>query len=117
MKIVVDECLPKRLIHVFSEHEAWTVPQIGLAGTKDSKLLDELDTRRIDVFITIDGNIEYQQKFSNRTFGTVIIRSVTNRYDSLLHLEKELLEAVKAINAGNIMHIPTTPRKDKTTDA
>lgn len=116
MKIVVDECLPKRLIHVFSGHAAWTVPQIGLAGTKDSKLLNELDTRDIDVFITIDGNIEYQQKFSNRTFGTIIIRSVTNRFDGLLHLEKELLEAVKAINPGNIMHIPITPKIDETID-
>lgn len=111
MKIVVDECLPKRLIHVFSGHAAWTVPQIGLAGTKDSKLLNELDTRDIDVFITIDGNIEYQQKFSNRTFGTIIIRSVTNRLENLLLLEDDLLEATNTITSGNVIHIPTTPKK------
>jgi len=107
MKIVIDECLPKRLTQIFSNHEAWTVPQIGLAGTNDKKLLNELDARGIDVFITIDGNIEYQQKFSNRSFGTIIIRSVTNRLNNLLHLEKEIIEAINHIKAGNILHVPT----------
>jgi predicted nuclease of predicted toxin-antitoxin system len=107
MKIVIDECLPKRLIHIFTDHEAWTVPQIGLAGSKNSELLDKLNEKRIEVFITIDGNIEYQQNFSNRTFGTVIIRSVTNRLESLLLLENDLLRAVDMISAGNIIHIPT----------
>ena len=111
MKLVIDECLPKRLIHVFTKHEAWTVPQIGLAGAKDRKLLDELDNRNIDVFITIDGNIEYQQRFSNRSFGTIIIRSVTNRLENLLLLEDDLLEAVDTIASGNVVHIPTTSKK------
>ncbi len=61
MKIIIDECLPKRVVHFFAKHEVWTVPQIGLSGAKDSILLDELDQRNIDLFITIDGNIEYQQ--------------------------------------------------------
>ena len=62
MKLVIDECLPKRLLQIFREHEAWTVPQIGLAGTSDSELLNKLDAKGVNVFITIDGNIEYQQK-------------------------------------------------------
>jgi len=111
MKLVIDECLPKRLLQIFREHEAWTVPQIGLAGTSDSELLNKLDTKGVNVFITIDGNIEYQQKFSNRSFGTIIIRFVTNRLEGLLLLEDELLEAIDKITAGNIMHIPKTQKK------
>jgi len=111
MKLVIDECLPKRLIHIFTKHEAWTVPQIGLAGTNDKKLLDELDTRNIDVFITIDGNIEYQQRFLNRTFGTIIVRSVNNRLESLLLLEDDLLETVDKIVSGDVIHLPITPKK------
>ena len=60
MKIIIDECLPKRMINFFAEQKVWTIPQIGLGGYKDSELLAELDRRNIDVFITIDGNIEYQ---------------------------------------------------------
>ena len=106
MKIIIDECLPKRVTRFFPEHDAWTVPQFELAGYKDSKLLDELDTREINVFITIDGNIEYQQQFSHRTFGTIIIRSVSNRFADLEHLKPKLQQAIKDIKPKFIIHIP-----------
>ena len=105
MKIIIDECLPKRIIQFFND-DAWTVPQIGLSGYRDTELLDELDKRNIDVFITIDGNIEYQQQFINRIFGTIIIRSVSNRFSDLKHFEDELKEVVKSIKPSMIIHIP-----------
>ena len=37
-----------------------------------------------------DGNIEYQQQFANRKFGTIIIRSVSNRFEDLQRYQKEL---------------------------
>ena len=106
MKIVVDECLPKRVIHFFDRDSAYTVPQIGLSGTKDRELLEELDRREIDVFITIDGNIEYQQQFKHREFGTVVILSVSNRFDDLLHLKEQIVKAVHSVVRGEIIHIP-----------
>ncbi|HIP61654.1 MAG TPA: hypothetical protein EYG98_03775 [Sulfurovum sp.] len=106
MKIIIDECLPKKITQFFQKNEAYTVPQIGLNGLSDKLLLDELDIRSVDVFITIDGNIEYQQQFRNRVFGTVIIRSVSNRFSDLLHFEKELAKAAKSVTSGDIIHIP-----------
>jgi len=105
MKIVIDECLPKRVTQFFEKDSAYTVPQIGLSGSKDTELLKELDKRGIDVFITIDGNIEYQQQFINRTFGTVVIISVSNRFDDLLHLKDKILKAVDTVSKGKIEHI------------
>jgi len=46
VKIVVDECLPKQLCKLFQQYDINTVPQLGLAGFKDSELLDELDVRK-----------------------------------------------------------------------
>jgi len=105
MKIIIDECLPKRLTRFFAKHEAWTVPQIKLNGFKDGDLLDELDKREIDVFVTIDGNIEFQQQFQNRKFGTIIIRSASNRFANLLHLEQKLQKAAREIQPSELMHI------------
>ena len=106
MRIIIDECLPKRITRFFPEHEVWTVPQIGLEGSRDRELLDELDVRDIDVFITIDGNIEYQQQFKNRVFGTIVIRSVSNRFSDLLHLKNELISAVHKVTSSCVMHVP-----------
>jgi len=105
MKIVIDECLPKRVTQFFEKGSAYTVPQIGLSGSKDTELLEELDKRGIDVFITIDGNIEYQQQFINRSFGTVVIISVSNRFNDLVHLKDKILKAVDTVAKGKIEHI------------
>ncbi len=42
MKIIIDECLPKRITQFFPEDEVWTVPQIGLSGSKDEILLFDM---------------------------------------------------------------------------
>ncbi len=107
MKIVIDECLPKKMTQFFIQDEVWSVTQIGLSGYSDSKLLDELQKRKIDLFITIDGNIEYQQQFKNRPFGTIVIRSVSNRFEDLIQLKQEILAASKHIKSGTIKHIPS----------
>ena len=50
-------------------------------------------------------NIEYQQQFINRTFGTVVIISVSNRFNDLLHLRDKILKAVDSVSKGEIEHI------------
>ncbi|HIP46565.1 MAG TPA: hypothetical protein EYG95_03290 [Campylobacterales bacterium] len=105
MKIIIDECLPKRVTHFFESGEAYTVPQVGLSGYRDTELLNELEAKRIDVFVTIDGNIEYQQQFKDRVFGTVIIRAVSNRFSDLSHLKDKVVIAVNEVTSGEIKHI------------
>ena len=106
MTVIIDECLPKRMTQLFHNEKVWTVPQIGLAGYSDSELLDELEKRNIDIFVTIDGNIEYQQKFASRSFGCMVIRSVSNRFEDLRRYEEILNQQLKKIKPGQIIHIP-----------
>ncbi|PHS41842.1 MAG: hypothetical protein COB07_02035 [Sulfurovum sp.] len=105
MKIIIDECLPKRITQFFPDDEVWTVPQIGLSGSTDKILLEELDIRNVEVFITIDGNIEYQQQFKNRVFGTIVIRAVSNHFSDLSHSKNALVEAVKNVSSGNVIRV------------
>ena len=106
MSIIIDECLPKRLTQFFQDVTVWTVPQMDLGGTKDTELLEILDTKNIDIFITIDGNIEYQQQFKNRTFGTVVIRAVSNRFSDLVHLKEQIIKATQMVQKGEIVRVP-----------
>ena len=39
MKVVLDECLPKRLCRELAGHEAVTVPMVELAGIENGELL------------------------------------------------------------------------------
>jgi len=116
MIIIIDECLPKRIRNFFKENEnyqVWTVPQIGLQGAKDRDLLDELDKKNIDCFITIDGNIEYQQQFKDRKFLTIVIRSYSNRFQDLVLFKDDIKRALDYIGKYKLIHIPTKKVKNE----
>ena len=42
---------------------------------------------------------------NKRTFGTVVILAVSNRFSDLEHLKDKILEAVHSVSKGNIEHV------------
>jgi predicted nuclease of predicted toxin-antitoxin system len=58
MKILLDECIDRRLAREFADYEIETVPQMGWAGIKDGQLL-VLAAAEFDVFITVDRNLSF----------------------------------------------------------
>jgi predicted nuclease of predicted toxin-antitoxin system len=59
MRLLLDECLPKRLKRAFAGFEVSTVPEMGWAGVKDGALLRLALEAGFDVFITVDAGIQY----------------------------------------------------------
>jgi hypothetical protein len=60
MRIILDECLPKRLTKELPGHDARTVQQMGWGGISNGNLLALLGGQ-FDAFITVDSNLAYQQ--------------------------------------------------------
>ena len=60
MRILLDECLPKRLKRDLVGHQARTVPEMGWASKKNGELL-ALAEAEFDVFVTVDRNLSFQQ--------------------------------------------------------
>jgi len=52
MIVVLDECLPKKQTKLISTDQLLTVPQIGLTGSTDSDLLDALNAKCIDIYVS-----------------------------------------------------------------
>lgn len=52
MKLLLDECAPKRLRNDFPGHEIWTVEEVGLKGLKNGDLL-RAAAEQCDVVITL----------------------------------------------------------------
>lgn len=59
MKLLLDECIDRRLAKDLEGHEVKTVPQMGWAGIKNGALLT-LAENEFDVFITVDRNLSFQ---------------------------------------------------------
>ena len=53
MKLLLDECIDRKLARKFVDYEIKTVPQMGWAGVKNGQLL-ALAEAEFDVFITVD---------------------------------------------------------------
>ena len=58
MRILLDECVPKRLAQAFgSDHSVATVTGLGWAGTKNGELLRLAADNGFDAFITVDAGL------------------------------------------------------------
>ncbi len=108
MRVLLDENLPHDLAKVLIGHVAFTVQALGWAGTKNGALLKRA-SGECDVFVTMDGNMEYQQDFANLAFGVVVIGAASNRMADLQPVIPDLLQAIGGVRPGEVRRVGTPP--------
>ena len=104
MRVLLDECLPRKLKHEFTEHEAATVPEMGWAGKKNGALIS-LATGQFEVFVTIDQNLTYQQNLSTAALAVIMLAAPNNRLETLKPLMPQVQEALKTIKPGDVIRV------------
>ena len=105
MRLLLDECLPRKFRANFSVHDCQTVPQAGLAGKRNGELLSLAEQQSFDVLLTVDKGIEYEQNLAGRNIAIIILRSKSNRLADLVPLGPECLLCLSAIKSGEIVRI------------
>ena len=100
----MDECLPRRLVNLLIGHKVTTVPRAGFAGYKNGRLLEAIKND-FEEFVTIDGNLEYQQNLEQVPLGIVVIEAESNRLESIAPKVPAILEAIADVNPGEIRRI------------
>ena len=101
MRVVLDECLPKRLTRELPGHEARTVQQMGWSGISNGKLL-YLIRGQFDAFITVDSNLAYQQNLSVSPVAVVVLRAPSNKMEDLRPLLPRLLATLAVLKPGEL---------------
>lgn len=106
MKLLLDECLPRRLKYFFTEagYECETVRDAGFSGKENGELLTQAE-KNFDVVVTIDKNIRYQQKLTGRKIAIVIIRATSNDLDDIQPQMPQALAALKTIRPGQVVEV------------
>ena len=99
MKILLDECLPKKLIHELLEHQVITVPQRGWNGIKNGKLM-RLAEAEFDVFITVDRNLSFQQNIPKFDIAVLVLASQSIRFEDLKPLIPQVKKQILDISPG-----------------
>ncbi len=104
MRVLLDECIDRRLGRDLVGYEVCTVPQMGWAGTSDGDLLP-LVVSEFDVFITVDRNLPYQQNLAVLDLAVLILVARSNRLADLQPLVSRILEAIPIALKGEAMTI------------
>lgn len=89
MKVLLDECVDRRLAQELSEHEVKTVPDMKWAGMKNGDLL-RVAQHKFDAFVTVDRSLAFQQLLLQFNIVIVILQAPTNRLSDLQQLVPKL---------------------------
>jgi hypothetical protein len=104
MRVLLDECVPRRLKRELPGHEVFTVTGHGWSGVKNGRLLTLADAE-FDVFLTVDQNLKYQQNLTAFRISIILLVARNNRLQTLLPLMPEVREALDKISAGDFIRI------------
>jgi predicted nuclease of predicted toxin-antitoxin system len=105
MKVLLDECVPRKLKDSLADRECQTVPEAGLAGKKNGELLGLAESLGFDVFVTMDKGVEYEQNLGGRRIAIIVLRSRSNRLIDLLPLVPACLVELSSIAPGQLLRI------------
>ena len=103
MKLLLDECIDRRLAHELEAHDVKTVPQVGWAGIKNGELLT-LAEKEFDVFITVDRNLSFQQNLPKHNIAVLVLHAPSNRLADLRPLAPEILSTLPSLTKGEARH-------------
>jgi len=84
MKILLDECVTKRLKKHLEEFEVFTVRELNLSGIKNGKLLTYCIENKFDLLLTIDKNLMFQQNFDQYPITIVVLNCQTSKIEDIV---------------------------------
>ena len=93
MKVLLDENLDHALRHLLGPHEVMTVAYMGWASLKNGELLRTAEENGVDVFLTGDGTLNYEQNLTGYRLAVVTLSAI-----QLPIIRKHLTEIIGAID-------------------
>jgi hypothetical protein len=105
MRLLLDECIDEGLRHIFHGHDCQTCRYAGLNGLANGQLLIAAEGTGFEVLITVDRNMQHQQRFVGREISLVVLQARTTSFEDLAPLVPEVLRALEFIKAGDVVRI------------
>ncbi len=105
MKLLLDECVPRRLKNDFEGYEVQTVGEIGLKGVLDGEILRVAAAQQFGALITVDRRLPFQQNLSQFNLALIILLASPYRYAQLKLLIPKVLIALSTIQSGEVLTI------------
>jgi len=105
MRILLDECIPKKLKGSLAPHDCSSVAEQQWHGKKNGELLTLAEKNGFQAFVTLDRGIEYQQNLKARGIAVVLLRSKSNRLADLRSLVSNIHKVLQFIKPGQVTKV------------
>lgn len=96
MRVLLDECVPRRVRGELPAHLVKTVSEMGWSGIKNGELLLKASSQ-FDCFLTVDRNLQFQQHLATLPIAVLVIRAFDNRFENLLPVMEAARVAMQTI--------------------
>ncbi len=106
IRLLLDECIDRKLAREFVGYEVRTVPQMGWAGVRNGEILALAETE-FDVFITVDRNLSFQQNLPQFNIAVIVLQAPSNRLADLKPLAPEILAILATVVKGQATVVGT----------
>ena len=84
MKVLLDECVTKKLRSHLTEFEVYTIAELGLTGIKNGQLMAYCVDNSVDVLLTIDKNLMFQQNLDRYPLTIIVFNCRTSKLEELV---------------------------------
>ena len=106
MRVLLDECLPRRLAQEIVGHDVATVADVGWSGALNGDLIRRASWL-FDAFVTVEQGLAGQQHLVAEadSLAVFLLAAPTCRVDALRELVPNLQRALDAPRAGKVVSI------------
>ena len=105
MRLLLDECVPRKFKSALPGHDASTAREMGWSGKRNGEVLRLMREQRFDVFITVDQNVGFQQNVAASGIAVIVMRARSNRLKDLLPLAPAVLKRLSQIKPGSVERV------------
>ena len=102
MRLLLDECVPRKFKDALPGHEVSTAREMGWSGLQNGELLALMRQRGFEGFITVDQNVEFQQNVKASGIAVIILAARANRLKELRPLAPAVLRVLTKIRRGEL---------------
>ena len=108
MKVLLDECVTKRLKSHLEDLEVYSVVEMGWSGVKNGKLMSLCVDHHFDIILTIDKNMMFQQNIKKYPITIVVINSLTSKLEELILFIPSFLKQIQEFEKNKAYIIEKT---------
>src|SRR5574342_268228 len=105
MKILIDECIPKRVKSLLKGFSVFTSHEMGWTSLENGDLMRAAVEKQFDVLLTVDKHLEFQQNIRDFKLTVVVLDVHINKIELISPLIPKLIEKLPTFEKGKVYYL------------